>query len=69
MAEAAYRKQQWEEWFRDAEYETFTSPDVKRQVMFLSKLGTAALEEAKLQQVSFLNIYMMIINKYIKQKN
>ncbi|XP_059487086.1 angiotensin-converting enzyme-like [Neocloeon triangulifer] len=47
---AAFSQQQWETYFRDANWETYEQADVKRQAMFLSVLGTAALDPVALEQ-------------------
>ncbi|XP_065335573.1 angiotensin-converting enzyme-like isoform X1 [Cloeon dipterum] len=50
LESAAFTKSQWEQYFRDENWETYEDPSVKRQVMFLSVLGTPALSDTDLEQ-------------------
>jgi hypothetical protein len=52
LKSAEYTKNEWETYFKDAQWETYENADIKRQVMFLSVLGTPALDPVSLEAVS-----------------
>lgn len=45
---AAYRKQQYDDFFASANIDSYTDPAVKRKLMILKDIGTAALSESDL---------------------
>lgn len=49
---AIYRKETWEQYITQFEYETFTDEQLKRQFQLLQTLGTAALPEEDQQIVN-----------------
>lgn len=52
MEYAAFRKQQFDEYFKSANIESYTDPDVKRKLKILKDIGTAALSEEDLTSLN-----------------
>lgn len=52
MEYAAFRKQQFDEFFATADIESYTDPDVKRKLKILKDIGTAALSEEDLTSLN-----------------
>ncbi|XP_017782037.1 PREDICTED: angiotensin-converting enzyme-like [Nicrophorus vespilloides] len=50
LAYAKFEKEQYNEWFKNANADEVTDPAIKRQLKYLKVVGKAALEENKLEQ-------------------
>lgn len=73
---AEYVEEQWKLYFKDANLDNYSNPEIKRQVELLKQIGTAGLEPTDLEQVYIssltilfhwnfiLNIFFYIVNKY-----
>ncbi|KAJ6635505.1 Angiotensin-converting enzyme, partial [Pseudolycoriella hygida] len=49
---ANFRKEQYNQYFRNASIESYNDPDVRRQLMLLKNIGTAALSDADLDSLT-----------------